>query len=76
MTHEEKAKELIEKFKPVCYVEWQYGGDEMTNEEAAEAAAIIAVEEIIKVVDSALHYAFENPDEKQFWNQVLTELKK
>ena len=64
MTPKEKAEELVNKFDGV--------GLQMRNE--AIACALIAVDEIMHVID---WHEFETPNEElNYWNQVKQEIQK
>ena len=69
MTPEEKAKELVERFMPICYVPWMGGDNEATQEYAAKEAATICVDELIKHTHSC--DIFELYDHSyEYWEQV------
>lgn len=87
MKPQEKAKELVERYKSL---KWQSGNYKRSIErgvssygvskasqrqmtmEAAKQCAIIAVDEIIK----AVHVAQTEIEEyKQYWNEVKTEIE-
>ena len=80
MTPSSKAKELID----TSYVPWHGGSDEATQEDCAKEAAIICVSEIMEANHiQQVHIYPDNIFEgetliggRQFWNEVLTELKK
>ena len=66
MTDKEKAKELFEKYKPLCGGYW--GGK--INKEFAKQSALIAVNEILNV---SISYAGKDYD---YWEEVKTEIEK
>lgn len=73
-TAEQKAKELVEKFKP--YVYCYRGSGMLSNDqdpsailEYAKACAVICVEEILKSNDHA-------GGGEEYWKEVLEEIKK
>jgi hypothetical protein len=72
MTPEQKAKELFGKYAMYLRANLRY--DEEANEDAKECA-LIAVDEIIE----ANPIAFDEDDnciEKQWWQEVKTEIEK
>ncbi len=64
MTPKEKAAELIDKYKPLCGGYW--GGK--INKAFAKQCATIAV-------DENLNSHLFDEDEKQYWQQVKTEIE-
>lgn len=69
---EQKAKELVDKYMPLVYVPWHGGENEATQEDCAKEAAIIAVDEILKVT-----YIYNDTQvEYTFWSEVKEEIIK
>lgn len=65
MTPKEKAKQLVDKFNPLV-LEKDFFGDDIEHKNSKQCA-LIAVEEIL---DAHLF----DLDEKEFWQQVRTEI--
>jgi hypothetical protein len=84
MTPKEKAQELVEKFKPFAHAEWDEwdGYNEKTNKENSEECALIAVDEILKVVAPIIdmnekYFQELRADQTEYyWQQVKTEIEK
>lgn len=82
MTPKEKAKELINKFKPLC-VNVKHTGildglatvmnDDFINLIAAKQCALIAVDEILNALSYKVSSNFE---ELKYFEQVKTEIEK
>lgn len=73
MTPQEKANELFEKFKEHSQLMIGYGGFSSRNG-SAKQCAIIAVDEIMHVID---WHEFETPNEElNYWNKVKEEIQK
>ena len=71
MTPNEKAKELINKFKP-------HQSDDYPNSDEnhhAKQCALICVDEVYKNIDEDMDYQFVEAD-KGYWNLVKQEIKK
>jgi hypothetical protein len=68
MEAKEKAKELIDKYKPLCGGYW--GGK--INKEFAKQSAIISVNEICE----AIHYHYDDSTdiEWKYWQEVKREI--
>lgn len=66
MTHEEKAFQLYEKFRPIC-----------ANNKAANEVAIICVEEVIEELKDVLEITCSSfvREEINQWNKVIEYLK-
>lgn len=64
MTPKEKAKELVDKYKPLCGGFW--GGK--INKAFAKQCAVIAVKEIREAIDW-------HKQEYNYWEQVEQEIK-
>lgn len=64
MTQEEKAKELVEKLKPLA-ASWIETGD-MGKHENAKKAALICVDVVQKVVELDSKYSTR----PEYWNSV------
>lgn len=75
MTTKEKAKELVEKFSKYSYSAWGGGEDEMTNEDSAIACAILAVDEMLSVFESAKLFSHTDPHFYDYWRCVKFHLK-
>jgi len=72
MTPKEKALQLVEKFKPLC---GGYLGGKI-NKAFAKQCAIIAVEEILNFLNELFTEDYlSNLLEKQYWQQVKTEIE-
>jgi hypothetical protein len=65
MTPKEKAQELVEKFRI----------SKAITESYAKQCAIIAVDEILKMVDESMQ-GFLDSDIIAYWKQVKTEIEK
>lgn len=80
MTPEEKAKELIGKyrFRLLPFITFQKQLTENDLLAKCKQCAIIAVEEILKSEETAYPNQYIEVGQvfKEFWNQVLTELNK
>lgn len=73
MTPEEKAKELIEKYKPFCGGYW--GGK--INKEFSKKAALISVNEIIASIPTKpSNQETERIDAIMYWVNVKQEIEK
>ena len=73
MTPQEKANELVEKFKEHSQLMIGYGGFSSRNG-SAKQCAIIAVDEIIDAID---WHDFETPNEQiDYWQEVKQEIQK
>jgi hypothetical protein len=69
MTPQEKAKELIDKYKPICGSYW--GGN--INKQFAKQSALIAVNELLNDCNAS------NPFEEvriKYWQEVKKEIEK
>jgi len=67
MTPKEKAEELVEKYdETLTYLE---------SKSKAKQCAIIAVDEILKMVDESMQ-GFLDSDIIAYWKQVKTEIEK
>jgi hypothetical protein len=76
MTPQEKAKELVSKVMPLCYVPWMGGEEEATQEECAKEAALIAADEVLEC-DLPGHPSQKEYDEfVKFWTSVKEEIQK
>ena len=67
MTPKEKATELV----------YKYWGKGITNDkEIAKQCALIAVQEILSVIDGLFTEPYlDSLDEKEYWQQVRTEIE-
>ncbi len=77
MIPEQKAKELVKKFRIYAFTtDWDYAANGAENEYYnAEKCAIIAVDEILDA--SPMYYTgFEYESNLEYWQQVKTEIKK
>ena len=76
MSPEEKAKELVEKYRGVAHSDFhnQTGYDEAQREENQKQCALIAVDEIIQ----AIRYTAAKSDLGYvgYWNKVKQEIEK
>ena len=77
MTPQEKALELVDKFKPYSHF-WvnDFGTQkeyELERLENAKECALIAVDEII---DALLHHSWQNKNEISFYEEVKQEIEK
>jgi hypothetical protein len=72
MIPEQKAKELVKKFRIYAFTtDWDYEAKGAKNEyHNAEKCAIIAVDEILD------EYWSHDIERKEYWQQVKTEIKK
>jgi hypothetical protein len=76
MNPENKAKELIEKFKDYAYVDWHGGDDEMTQDQAAKECAIICVDEILSLncesfdIEPNPHHYYS----RKYWQEVKSKI--
>jgi hypothetical protein len=66
MIPKEKAKELYNKFNPHCLTKSFYGDD--IERQSAQRCALIAVDEI-------LNANLFDLEEKEYWQQVRTEIQ-
>ena len=72
MTPREKARELVDKYKPYVYCFLGSGmltntiNDEVENNNAKKCA-LIAVDEIMKIIDTNMG--------ERYWQQVRTEIE-
>ncbi len=64
MKAKEKAKELVDKYKPICA---GYNGGQ-SNKYFSKKAALIACDEIFDIVQ------YNTDDEYAYWQQVKTEI--
>lgn len=71
---QEKARELVDKFKDYAYTSWHGGDDEMTTEEAAKQCAIICVDEILNALCTI--YADDIVSRQVFWQSVRAAIEK
>lgn len=77
MTAKEKATELVEKFKPYVYCYLRSGMLTNTYDEGvammqAKSCALIAVDEIIKGIDTCM---LCKQAVRDFWQQVKSEIE-
>lgn len=74
MTPKDKAKELINKYKPIVYSIDSFSDyDENIALVNAKSCAFIAVDEIISVIDEHIK-VYLDTDWKRFWEQVKKEI--
>jgi hypothetical protein len=80
MNTEDKAVELVKKFMEYSYVGWHGGTDELTQEEAAKECALIAVAQVVEVLQD-LNYK-ENGGRSDYdyfgaeeWEEVKEKIK-
>ena len=67
MTPKEKAKELVDKFKQYSWMSYTEGFEETSIKESAKQCALIAVDEIMKVLNGYDFY---------YWQEVKQEIEK
>jgi len=83
------AKEIVDKYMPLCYVPWMGGKDEATQEDCAKEAAILHCQCIIDELEnlckpeytSFFHGEMGNGttmdgyELKEFYENIITEIK-
>ena len=72
MTPEEKAQELIAKFKHP--VRWKMGQQDIVDR--AKQCALIAIDELISSHNKWDDYAQTNSEEYYYWQEVKQEIEK
>jgi hypothetical protein len=75
MTPKEKAKELVERFSEYSHTEFIYyrGGYQIdTQIQNAKQCALLAVDEILKLVSDELYLYYKD---FIYWQEVKTEIK-
>jgi hypothetical protein len=72
MTPQEKAKELVEKYRGVAHSDFhnQTGYDEAQREENQKQCALIAVDEILG------QFKWRPKDSLSYWEEVKQEIEK
>lgn len=75
MTPQEKAKELVEKFKEHSQLMIGYGGFSSRNG-SAKQCALIAVDEINKAIDFDWMEVQNLESQHRFWDNVKQEIEK
>ena len=74
MTAKEKAKQLYNKFNPHCLVKNFYGDD--VEVASTKQSALIAVDEIIKVLVELSNGEFTFIHDVKYWREVKKEIEK
>jgi len=72
MTQQEKAKELIDEYKPMCGGYW--GGN--INKQFAKQSALIAVQEIILSNPHSNPFNTDVYSTMSYWQEVKQEIEK
>lgn len=84
MTPKEKAKELINKFKPLCKDVIHTGildglatvmNDDILNHFASKQCALIAIDEIMKHIETSYYNEDIIKGAKLYWKEVKKEIE-
>jgi len=76
------AKEIVDKYMPLCYVPWMGGKDEATQEDCAKEAAILHCQGIIDAMGKILNdsiwdeHSAHSVSAADYWQQILSEIEK
>ena len=75
MKAKNKAKELLDRYAPLAKY-WDCYNDEPLEENNAKQCALIAVEEIIKVLVDLSNGEFTFIKDVEYWQEVKNEIEK